>query len=108
LDFFTLPELGGTIGYELNLLLQDYIGKTGTLLILIFGLIIYIIFKIKLSPERIQSFFDTTKKKHKVPQFLIQLIINSGYNLEEFAAVDDVDEIHLKRMAHNLKLTKKH
>jgi hypothetical protein len=31
---------------------------------------------------------------------------NSGYNLEEFAvAVDDVDEIHLKRMAHNLKLT---
>jgi hypothetical protein len=32
---------------------------------------------------------------------------NSGYNLEEFAvAVDDVDEIHLKRMAHNLKLTK--
>jgi hypothetical protein len=39
----SLPELGGTIGYELNLLLQDYIGKTGTLLILIFGLIIYII-----------------------------------------------------------------
>jgi S-DNA-T family DNA segregation ATPase FtsK/SpoIIIE len=41
---YLLPELGGTIGYELNLLLQDYIG-TGTLLILIFGLIIYIIFK---------------------------------------------------------------
>jgi S-DNA-T family DNA segregation ATPase FtsK/SpoIIIE len=26
-----VPELGGT-GYELNLFLQDYIGKTGTLL----------------------------------------------------------------------------
>ena len=38
------PELGGTIGYELNLFLQDYIGKTGTLLLLLFGLIIYIIF----------------------------------------------------------------
>jgi S-DNA-T family DNA segregation ATPase FtsK/SpoIIIE len=25
------PELGGTVGYELNLFLQDYIGKTGTL-----------------------------------------------------------------------------
>jgi S-DNA-T family DNA segregation ATPase FtsK/SpoIIIE len=37
-----VPELGGTVGYELNLFLQDYIGKTGTLLILIFGLIIYI------------------------------------------------------------------
>ena len=26
------PELGGTIGYELNLFFQDYLGKTGTLL----------------------------------------------------------------------------
>ena len=27
-----LPELGGVIGYEMNLFSQDYIGKTGTLL----------------------------------------------------------------------------
>ena len=47
------PELGGTIGYELNLFSQDYIGKTGTLLALLFGLIVYLIFKIKLSPEKI-------------------------------------------------------
>ena len=46
----SLPELGGIIGYELNLFFQDYIGKTGTLLVLIFGLIIYLIFKIKVSP----------------------------------------------------------
>lgn len=58
----SVPELGGTVGYELNLFLQDYIGKTGTLLILIFGLIIYVIFKLKLSPERIQSFFENTKR----------------------------------------------
>jgi S-DNA-T family DNA segregation ATPase FtsK/SpoIIIE len=31
----SLPELGGTVGYELNLFLQDYIGKTGTLLVLL-------------------------------------------------------------------------
>jgi S-DNA-T family DNA segregation ATPase FtsK/SpoIIIE len=67
--FFTLPELGGTIGYELNLLLQDYIGKTGTLLILIFGLIIYIIFKIKLSPERIQSLLILPKRNTRYPNF---------------------------------------
>jgi len=42
----SLPELGGIIGYELNLFSQDYIGKTGTLLVLFFGLIIYLIFKI--------------------------------------------------------------
>ena len=60
LGFFatSLPELGGTIGYELNLFSQDYIGKTGTLLVLLFGLIIYLIFKIKISPEKIKSFFE--------------------------------------------------
>jgi S-DNA-T family DNA segregation ATPase FtsK/SpoIIIE len=25
----SVPELGGTVGYELNLFLQDYIGKQG-------------------------------------------------------------------------------
>lgn len=61
----SLPELGGTIGYELNLFLQDYLGKTGTLLVLIFGLIIYLIFKIKISPEKIKTFFESTKKEIK-------------------------------------------
>jgi S-DNA-T family DNA segregation ATPase FtsK/SpoIIIE len=36
---YTLPELGGTVGYEMNLFLQDYIGKTGTLLLLAFSII---------------------------------------------------------------------
>ncbi|MFV8351714.1 DNA translocase FtsK [Flavobacterium sp. XS2P14] len=104
----SLPELGGTIGYELNLLLQDYIGKTGTLLILIFGLIIYIIFKIKLSPERIQSFFDITKKETQgTPTSNSINNSNSGYNLEEFAvAVDDVDEIHLKTNGSQFEINK--
>jgi S-DNA-T family DNA segregation ATPase FtsK/SpoIIIE len=30
----SVPELGGTVGYELNLLLQDYIGKNRDTLIL--------------------------------------------------------------------------
>ena len=62
----SLPELGGTIGYELNLFLQDYIGKTGTLLILFFGLIIYVIFKIKISPKIFNPFLKTPKKKSKL------------------------------------------
>jgi len=61
----SLPELGGTIGYELNLFSQDYIGKTGTFLALIFGLIIYIIFKLQVSQEKVQSFFENTKKEIK-------------------------------------------
>ncbi len=61
----SLPELGGIIGYELNLFSQDYIGKTGTLLVLLFGIVIYLIFKIKVSPEKFKTFFENTKKRLK-------------------------------------------
>ena len=103
------PELGGTIGYELNLFLQDYIGKTGTLLILLFGLIIYIIFKIKLSPESIQSFFDNTKKEIKVVSIANPLNNGKGgYNLEEFAVVEEeeIDDIHLKTNGSQFEINK--
>ncbi|KRB56762.1 DNA translocase FtsK [Flavobacterium sp. Root186] len=97
------PELGGTIGYELNLFLQDYIGKTGTLLTLLFGLIVYLIFKIKVSPEKIQSYFDSTKNELKSELNSIKKPQQdqepeSAYNLEEFAIEEDpeLDNIHLK------------
>lgn len=53
-----LPELGGVIGYEMNLFMQDYMGKTGTALVLVFGLIIFLIFKVKVSPDAIKNFFE--------------------------------------------------
>ena len=105
----SIPELGGTIGYELNLFLQDYIGKTGTLLILLFGLIIYVIFKIKISPEKIQSFFDNTKKEIKADLATIPLngAKSSAYNLEEFAVVEEeLDEIHLKTNGSQFEINK--
>ncbi len=94
LGFFatSLPELGGTIGYEVNLFLQDYLGKTGTLLVLIFGIVIYIIFKIQISPDAIVSFFEKTKKD--VGDSISELnsrpqSADPAYNLEEFAINDE-------------------
>ena len=58
----SIPELGGVFGYEMNIFLQDYLGKTGTILVLVFGLIIYLIFKININPETIQNFFEKRKK----------------------------------------------
>lgn len=86
----SLPELGGIIGYELNLFLQDYIGKTGTLLLLIFGLVVYVIFKLKLSPEKIQSFFENTKNEN-IPAENNGTFskTDSAYNLEEFAIEEE-------------------
>ena len=84
-----LPELGGIIGFEMNAFLQDFIGKTGTLLVLIFGIIIYLIFKIKISPDKVKGFFESSKnidlsndKNVENPNF-------KSYNLEEFATEED-------------------
>lgn len=91
--FFTsLPELGGVIGYEMNIFLQDYIGKTGTLLVLIFGLIIYLIFKIKVSPETIKAFFESKKKDLNSDFDTLKGSVaenGNGYILEEFAVDDE-------------------
>ncbi len=106
----SLPELGGTIGYELNLFAQDYIGKTGTILVLAFGLILYLIFKIKVSPEKIKSFFESTKKEIKTDLATnASTIDSSAYNLEEYAVEDaeDVSEdIHLKSAGSQFELNK--
>ncbi|KAF2330495.1 DNA translocase FtsK [Flavobacterium ginsenosidimutans] len=108
------PELGGTIGYELNLFLQDYIGKTGTLLTLLFGLIVYLIFKIKLSPEKIQSYFDSTKKEFKSELDTLKPVVpqpESAYNLEEFAIEEpesdpEIDDIHIKTVDSQFEINK--
>lgn len=90
----SLPELGGTIGYEMNLFFQDYIGKIGTLLVLVFGIIIYLLFKIKISPDSIKTFFEKKKSEMKDELTPVVNAINengAGYNLEEFA-IDDKEE----------------
>ncbi|MCG2612149.1 DNA translocase FtsK [Flavobacterium sp. SM15] len=57
-----IPQLGGVIGYEMNLFVQDYIGKIGTFLVLLFGLIVYLILKIKVSTEGIKNYFENRSK----------------------------------------------
>jgi S-DNA-T family DNA segregation ATPase FtsK/SpoIIIE len=87
-----LPELGGTIGYEMNLFFQDFVGKTGTILLLVAGLIVYLLFKIKMSPDSIKTFFE--KKKKEITDDINEMKSKSSdgaYNLEEYA-VDEKEE----------------
>jgi S-DNA-T family DNA segregation ATPase FtsK/SpoIIIE len=42
----------------MNLFIQDYIGKTGTLLVLLFGIVLFLVFKIKMSPESFTKVFE--------------------------------------------------
>jgi S-DNA-T family DNA segregation ATPase FtsK/SpoIIIE len=107
----SLPELGGTIGYELNLFLQDYLGKTGTVLVLFCGVLIFLIFKIKISPEKIKSLFESTKKEISSDLSSNATPKDSNlYNLEEFAVNTDeeneLDEIQLKPTKSQFEINK--
>lgn len=61
----TIGILGGTIGYEINSYLQDYIGKVGICLLLLFGLITYLAIRFEVTFESIAKLFNTTKKNIK-------------------------------------------
>lgn len=53
-----IPHLSGIIGFEINDLIQDYSGKIGTILLLIFATIVFLIFKIKVSPDKVKDFLE--------------------------------------------------
>lgn len=89
----TIPELGGTVGYEMNQFIQDYIGKTGTLLLIVFAVVIYLIFKIKISPDAIKTFFEKKHKDIKEDLSGLSTAADTGtaYNLEEFAVKEELE-----------------
>ncbi len=59
------PLLGGTIGFELNDFLQDYIGKIGTALLLLLCLISYLAIRFKMTAQHIGGFFSSAKSNLK-------------------------------------------
>lgn len=98
----------------MNLFSQDYIGRIGTLLILILGITIYLIFKIKISPDTIKSFFERNKKELSDDLASIKVpTADSTYNLEEFAVKEEEElEVEIEeepelKLPINLKLIKK-
>ncbi|MGB5403876.1 MAG: DNA translocase FtsK 4TM domain-containing protein, partial [Robiginitalea sp.] len=60
LGFFAAqkPLLGGQVGYEMNLFLQDYAGKIGVLLLLILGLVIIMVRLFDFTPEKVAKGFS--------------------------------------------------
>ncbi len=53
----------GIIGYETNDLIQDYLGLVGAMLVMIFILIIYLVVRLKLTPEMAIDAFKSSKKQ---------------------------------------------
>ncbi len=57
--------LSGTIGFETNDYMQDYIGLAGTILVMTFILILYLVVRLKLTPEMAINAFKISKKQIK-------------------------------------------
>ncbi len=59
----TKPLFGGVVGFELNNYLQQFLGKTGLFLSLLFLLISYMVIRFKLTPELVKSTLIKNKDK---------------------------------------------
>ncbi|WP_142785781.1 DNA translocase FtsK [Changchengzhania lutea] len=94
--------LGGTIGYEINTFLQDYIGKIGVILLLLFGLISYLAIRFKVTFQSFTKLFKSAKKdiKSEFSDMKDDLIIPLDNNLsEEAEAIKSAYEIPLEDKA---------
>lgn len=58
----TYTILGGRVGFEINDYLQDYIGFTGTILLLAFLFIAYLVIRLKITPEMIGGYLKSGQK----------------------------------------------
>lgn len=85
--YHNIPELGGIVGYEMNIFLQDFIGSVGTSIILIFGVLIYIIYKLKISVEYIKDYLKN--KSEAIKKDLSEL---KSKKEEVFATDTDINE----------------
>ena len=55
----------GSIGFEVNEFLKIYIGEIGIVSLLIFGLVTYIVVRLKVTPEKVFEFFKKLYPKVK-------------------------------------------
>lgn len=91
--------LGGTIGYEMNQFFQDYLGKVGTILLLVFGLITYIAIRFKVTGPAIVGFIKRTNSQVKEE-------LSSEHKTETTVALDNslTEEAEAIKTAHELSI----
>jgi DNA segregation ATPase FtsK/SpoIIIE, S-DNA-T family len=86
--FFNSTILSGTIGFESNDFLQDYIGKIGTGVLLLFLLLCFLIIRFKITTELISSFIsNSNKNKNDIVE--VKETINITDNSDEDAIISE-------------------
>lgn len=82
--------LGGKVGFEINDYIQSYIGNIGTSLLVIFFILFYLLFRIKMSPDRFTNIVkgakDTISENLNKAE---ELIKNNDVEVEKKATTTD-------------------
>ena len=92
--FFAInsPLLGGLVGYEMNDFLQDYTGKIGVLLLLVFGLVFILVRLFDVTPEDVAEYFKAKRKELAADFKTTKSTDGSEYIEDELTLTNDDDE----------------
>ncbi len=104
LGFFAVerPLLGGLVGFEMNDFLQDYIGRIGIFLLLLFILVVIMVRLFNFSPEGIGNYFKekrTLFKKEGGPK-PETVLASSGENSIELTMPEESVEQKIDTYTH--------
>jgi S-DNA-T family DNA segregation ATPase FtsK/SpoIIIE len=77
------PILGGVVGFELNNYLQQFLGKTGLLLSLLFLLVSYMVIRFRLTPELVKSSLIKNKEDVQIDVESIENTDQTNLNVED-------------------------
>tara|TARA_R110000787_G_scaffold59922_8_gene135849 strand:- start:13655 stop:16042 length:2388 start_codon:yes stop_codon:yes gene_type:complete len=94
------PLFSGVIGFEINDVLQDYLGLIGTALLLTFLLIVYLVVRLKLTPDHLINLLKITKKDIK-SDFNSDNVINKTVKKETLVSPKEKTEL----LSNEIELT---
>ena len=100
--FFTNQILAGAIGFEITDFISIYTGDIGVLLILIFGLISFIVLRLKLTPEKIYDWIKNQTSSIKINTESIQKEVNSSLDLN----IENETKSNIENDTHSIKINK--
>ncbi|WP_396188449.1 DNA translocase FtsK 4TM domain-containing protein [Flavobacterium sp.] len=102
-----IPHLSGIVGYEIHSFIADYTGIVGTIFVLIFNLTIFLIYKIKMSPDKVKDFLE--KKNESMEDELIvgednitQVPIAETKEIEEKLPVETMPVVNHKQVVEEV------
>ncbi|RMB57653.1 DNA translocase FtsK [Dokdonia sinensis] len=99
--------IGGTVGYEVNDFLQDYLGLTGAIIVMVFLAIVYLVLRLKLTPEKVGAFFNR-KKDQLSDEFSAEgaAIVDNSLSYEAEAILKDNEAAFAKAEKENALVQK--